>query len=324
MQEMQVRELMQAVPATATAQTPLTDILKAMMEQCCSCVVIVEQDVPKGIITERDLVKFVAEGGIPGEALAEAIMTADPASLREDATVFEALVITHSRKIRHLPVVDGGGRLTGLITFFELANAYLRFTERQHEALERSIRQRTAELAEANERLLALSMTDALLGIGNRRAMEIDLDHTLAAARRYHRSCCVILVDVDFFKRYNDRYGHTQGDEALRQVGRHLQEGIRRCDRLYRYGGEELLILTPETDLEGAALLARRLVESLHARGIEHAESPFGVLTLSAGIGCLPAGPEMTLSRQGLIDRADQALYAAKHGGRNRVVASPD
>ena len=151
---------------------------------------------------------------------------------------------------------------------------------------------RTAELQSALEHVRALSLEDALLSIGNRRALEIDVAHTHATAQRYQRRYSVVLLDVDHFKLYNDQWGHAAGDGILLAVSQALRSQLRAADRLYRYGGDELLLLLPETDIEGAHVLAQRMVETIAAVGIR-AEGPGeGALTISGGVSSLfPGSP---------------------------------
>jgi diguanylate cyclase (GGDEF)-like protein len=204
------------------------------------------------------------------------------------------------------------------VTQADLARAHVLLIEQQREILEREINCKDCELQQANEQLKALSMLDALMGIGNRRAMEVDLEHTHALALRYSRNYVAVIFDLDFFKNYNDTYGHLAGDEALRQVAGYLQTRIRKSDRLYRFGGEEILMLLPETSHAGAMILAERIVAGLAEKKLPHSSSPFGVITISCGVATQTEQSTYP-SWHELVHRADQALYAAKRNGRNQV-----
>lgn len=177
-------------------------------------------------------------------------------------------------------------------------------------------------MQQANEQLKSLSLVDALTGLGNRRAMEVDLEHTHSQALRYNRSYSVALFDVDHFKLYNDSYGHKAGDSALRTISDHLQKSIRTCDRLYRYGGEEILLIMPETTLYGALILADRILASLAGLKIPHEKSSHNFITLSCGVAC-----QMEVNGysnwEGLVDLADRGLYSSKNNGRNRATIIP-
>lgn len=161
---------------------------------------------------------------------------------------------------------------------------------------------------------LALARKDALTGICNRSAFDDALRAEVNLARRHDTSLSLILFDIDHFKRINDQYGHTQGDNAIRAVVRCAQQCARNTDMLFRYGGEEFVMVLRNTSMEGAHLLAdriRRKVEKLECQG----ERKPVVMTISAGVACLTDQE----SAEQLFERADRALYAAKHAGRNRV-----
>jgi diguanylate cyclase (GGDEF)-like protein len=184
-------------------------------------------------------------------------------------------------------------------------------------------------LAAANEKLAAIASTDGLTGLPNRRRFDDLFEPEAASARRNAVSdaavcdLSLLMIDIDWFKGYNDRYGHQAGDECLRSVGRTLAAGCRRPrDVLARYGGEEFIAILPETTGEGAAAVAETLRESIEALGIEHAASAFPVVTISIGVATLSRSAEMTCGV--LIERADDALYRAKAAGRNRVHTAPD
>ena len=175
----------------------------------------------------------------------------------------------------------------------------------------------TEELSRANAQLQLLARQDALLGIGNRRALEEALSHAHAIEVRHRRPWALVIADVDYFKKYNDRYGHLAGDDALKRVSAALVNCLRASDRLYRYGGEELAIVLAETDLRGAEVFARRAVEAVRAAQVRHEDSPVGILTVSIGVSGSALAPQAT-DWHVLAQFADKALYRAKAAGRNR------
>ncbi|ABC23458.1 GGDEF domain-containing protein [Rhodospirillum rubrum] len=192
---------------------------------------------------------------------------------------------------------------------------------RDHEViLEREIANRTGALEEANRRLHSLSETDGLTGLFNRRALDRDLAGHCALARGGGGAVALIMVDIDYFKAYNDAEGHLAGDDALRKVAQRLLSILRPGDTIYRYGGEEMAVLIGGAGADGAVGVARRIVDEVAALAIPHPASPFGVITLSAGLAVLRG--EATLPKT-LISRADEQLYAAKRGGRNVLVVAP-
>jgi diguanylate cyclase (GGDEF)-like protein len=187
-------------------------------------------------------------------------------------------------------------------------------------AVERALEKK--HLRDTNERLLRqlemLSLTDALTGVGNRRAFVVDVERELARSRRHKHPFGLALVDVDHFKKVNDTYGHQAGDEVLRCFVRLAAGALRKGDSLYRYGGEEFVILLPHAALGGAVLAAERVLAAVASSEIKLGEK--GVrITASAGV----AGVGATETVAEALSRADAALYEAKRGGRNRVCPAP-
>jgi diguanylate cyclase (GGDEF)-like protein len=178
------------------------------------------------------------------------------------------------------------------------------------------------ERARAQAELVRLAGTDSLTGLYNRRVLDNRLDDEWRRARRNGTYLSVLFVDVDKFKSYNDTYGHKMGDEALAAVGDCIEAVIRRPgDVPARYGGEEFVILLSDTPGGGALKVAESLRAKVQAMALEHTESASGVVTVS--IGCASVMPQNGGSALGLINSADEALYKAKAGGRNRVEAFP-
>ncbi len=162
-----------------------------------------------------------------------------------------------------------------------------------------------------------LSITDALTGLHNRRALEERLQEELRRAQRYHHPLSLIMADIDYFKQYNDTHGHPQGDVILRQVAGLLQAQARETDFVARYGGEEFLIIMPETSKAAGMEMAERIRTGMGRNQFAHAETqPGGRLTISLGVA---AFPEDLTGASDLLQKADNALYNAKHAGRDRV-----
>ncbi len=175
-----------------------------------------------------------------------------------------------------------------------------------------------AALENANHRLARLSATDGLTGIGNRRAFDEALETEWLRAARDHLPLSLLMLDVDLFKRFNDRYGHPSGDSCLRTIARLLETGLRHPpDFAGRFGGEEFVALLPGIEQSGALAVAERLRQAVAAAALPHEESPFGFVTVSVGAACLH--PEPGARPQSLVAAADAALYRAKQSGRNCV-----
>lgn len=188
--------------------------------------------------------------------------------------------------------------------------------------MRRTLLETTEKLDAANRELRRLSSIDGLTGIANRRCLDQSLSAEWSRGLREQQPLSVVMLDVDHFKQYNDRFGHQSGDECLRRVARALHESLHRpTDIVARYGGEEFSVLLPGADKDGALLVANRLRQNVEALGLEHPSSAAsGVVTVSAGLAtCVPLR-ELTPSE--LLGAADQMLYESKRSGRNRVTSA--
>ena len=190
-----------------------------------------------------------------------------------------------------------------------------------NEALDRRVDERTRELAQANRQLEKLSRTDGLTGLANRRFFEEILAQDWATVVRQGLDLAVIMLDVDFFKAFNDRYGHLAGDDCLRRLARVLETTLRRkSDLAARYGGEEFIVILQDTDREGAMEIAESVRAAVAELAIPNEDSPQGYVTVSIGVAVHHPQDDLTGADQ-LVKRADEALYEAKRGGRNQVRA---
>ncbi|GFK93578.1 Phytochrome-like protein cph2 [Fundidesulfovibrio magnetotacticus] len=187
--------------------------------------------------------------------------------------------------------------------------------------LEDRVRQRTEELKNANEELAQLSFRDSLTRLANRRRFDEALETECLRHRRSGKPLSLILLDIDRFKDFNDRYGHIQGDECLRRIGDFMgRAAARAADLTARYGGEEFAVILPETGQDGATALAERIRLGIEALGMPHEASDVaGHVTASLGVATLPSGEQA--SPLELVRLADRQLYLAKSQGRNRVCA---
>jgi diguanylate cyclase (GGDEF)-like protein len=179
---------------------------------------------------------------------------------------------------------------------------------------------REEELRIANEHLEEMASLDGLTGLANRRGFDRELERAWRRAGDCRQAVALMMIDIDHFKLYNDRYGHVAGDTCLRAVGETLSlVTLEEAVLVARYGGEEFGLLLPGLDLTRAAGLAEEARKSIEDLLITHAEAPCGVVTISIGVESLV--PEKGQPAAGLVEAADSALYAAKRGGRNTVVA---
>ena len=198
----------------------------------------------------------------------------------------------------------------------EAQEALVRGLKESERTLEAKVKERTELLEISNQKLEALTLTDPLTGVANRRHFEKVFHEECRRAVRMGQPLVVGMVDVDWFKNYNDRYGHTAGDACLRKVATAMKQCLRRPgDFLARYGGEEFVFITPATEVAKGLKQASLLIERVSALGIDHEASPLGHVTVSIGIVCTMPGDRF----EELVDMADVALYHAKSEGRNRV-----
>jgi diguanylate cyclase (GGDEF)-like protein len=178
------------------------------------------------------------------------------------------------------------------------------------------------ESAVNRARLVRSGLTDALTGWHNRRYFETRLQEELARARREQKPLACLMLDVDYFKRVNDGFGHLAGDRLLRELTRRIEGQVRASDVAARYGGEELVLLLPATRSADATALAERVRSVVRASPVQVAEGQAVTVTLSIGVAtCSPASSERDLAAVGedLVHAADAALYRAKNEGRDRV-----
>jgi len=164
-----------------------------------------------------------------------------------------------------------------------------------------------------------LSITDELTGLFNYRYLQQRLDDEIERAKRYSRSLSMLMLDADDFKKFNDTYGHIAGDQALSEIGQVLRTAVREIDVVCRYGGEEFSVVLPETDAEGAFVVAEKVREAVASHSFADGDGKRGVhVTVSIGLATFPSS---AADREELLRQADDALYQAKHLGRDRVRA---
>ncbi len=181
--------------------------------------------------------------------------------------------------------------------------------------LEQEVRERTKDLELANQKLDLISKTDELTGLPNRRDMNETIANEVGRVQRTHKPFCFIFIDIDHFKNINDTYGHACGDLILKSVAQTVRTLLRKYDVFARYGGEEFLTLLPETDLEGAAVVAERFRKKIEQMTVHYADFTIKV-TITLGVSRY----DERLGADRSIQMADKALYRGKESGRNQVI----
>jgi diguanylate cyclase (GGDEF)-like protein len=232
-----------------------------------------------------------------------------------------ALPIERRPAVHEMTLFRGGVLAVLAALLFGVYRVRLRRLRRRALHLEKVVGERTMLLERANESLRRLSMTDGLTGIANRRHFDEVLGTEWRRGRRHDRPLAVLLIDVDFFKPYNDTYGHQAGDACLQRVAESAQSAIARAgDLIARYGGEEFAVVLPATDVDGARLIAESIRRRVAAAEIPHTGSRVAAhVSVSIGVGVMV--PADAVGPEEVVARADRALYRAKERGRNRVVA---
>jgi len=333
MQHTYIKELLHRRFLSVESNMALKDVVTLMHQQRSACIVVTERDRPVGVVTERDMVGLAAElmQMYPARPTLVADCMSSPAvCISQDSTLYEALVITQARQIRHLPVVDKHGRLLGLLSDSDIARAHLRVIEGYRTDIEGDIQQRTRALERNNSLLKALSLYDGLLGIGNRRAMEVDMQFTHRDACQHKRGYSVVLLEVDRYDHYCRDNGDAAGEALLGQFSRCISETVRSADRLYRYDTSQFLLLLSETPLAQGLQLTERLLDQLEGLHIPHLRSEYGVATASAGLSELNAAEvdvieaprgqilrEPAVEWQSVVADAQHWLAQAQAQGRN-------
>ncbi len=208
-----------------------------------------------------------------------------------------------------------------VVTFIQNYNIFRESVKLKFEkdGLIEELKDTNRELEGAYERIMSLSNTDELTTVPNRRALDMTLKKEWGRALRANQPMSFIMVDIDYFKDYNDFFGHQEGDKCLKRIAMSIQELVKRPGDVFaRYGGEEFCLILPDTDIKGASALAERVKEKVLNLKIPAAnKSVSEYVTISLGVSCIiPAGKTIP---EDLIYAADKALYFAKNHGRNRV-----
>lgn len=251
--------------------------------------------------------EFIHPDDLPGYlALLERLL-ANPQRAETEFRMRSAEGDYHWFLEKTLPRIDTGGVFLGMVAaatdISDIKQAEMLLIQTNNE-LEQEVSRRTAQLEQ-------LMLTDPLTGVGNRRYLMSRLEDEILRARRYMRPLSIMFFDIDYFKRINDTYGHAIGDMVLSCSAEALRSCLRECDQLGRYGGEEFVVLLPETSVEEAVGAAERMRAAI--AGMQLAQIP-ETLTVSAGLAEWIPGE----SGDSLLQRSDRAMYQAKNAGRNR------
>ncbi|MFT5835186.1 MAG: diguanylate cyclase (GGDEF)-like protein [Sulfurimonas sp.] len=293
----------------------ISHLLKDMVTDFYDNVVIVEDLKPIGIFTTKDIMRLI-KNKTDLDVHIEKYMSSPVDSIHKNSSIREALSFIKDRKYKRVIVVDDEGLLSGIITQKDLISlTYSKWAvlmkEYQDELSEINVILQNKNIEYEN-----IASTDSLTGLYNRHKFsQLYLSSYTSMVQR-HNAMSLIFLDIDYFKKVNDVYGHNAGDKTLVQVSHALLKILRNVDVICRWGGEEFLVMLPTADLEHAVAIAQKLRCAIEELDID----VVGKVTASFGVAKVREGEEM----QDVIARADKALYLAKNCGRNRVKSETD
>jgi len=291
-------------------ETITSVLLQEMVNGSFDNIVVVEKMKPVGILTTKDVMRMLKQED-DMELPISVYMSTPVETILKESSIKEALEFVREKHYKRVVVTDEDGKLSGIITQKELISlTYSRWAmlmnEYQNELIEVN-----RILENKNKEYETMATTDSLTGLYNRyKFSELYLSAYKVMIQR-HNEMSIILLDIDFFKRINDTYGHNMGDQVLIQISHSLLKMLRNVDIICRWGGEEFIILLPTANLEqatGVAEKLRRSIDVLEIDVIGHISASFGVSEVVEGE-----------SMEEVIARADSALYLAKNSGRNCV-----
>ena len=258
----------------------------------------------------------VAHTGDPN-AFHRALHAAE-AAVMDAGEVAEITLAGASAMAAPLSATEGGDRVLAIVS---VARGDRGFTGPERELFSYLTSQAavSVENVDLHETVQRQAVTDELTGLFNHRRFQEVMDVEVERARRYDQEMGLIMLDIDNFKRVNDTYGHMQGDMVLREVARVLRQSAREIDEPARYGGEEMAVALPQTDLDGAYRFAERVRKRIEALELPLLEGD-GILRVTASFGAASLISAPQTDKEGLVAAADAALYRAKRSGKNRTV----
>lgn len=286
---------------TTHKEDSILSMLERLQKHRIGAVVVINKDnMPIGIITERDVIQaLVSYKEEIFKKQAQDIMSAPVLTIDPEEDIDSAAILMTLNGIRRIPVTRDN-KLAGLITYRDLTNA---------------LRKSYYTLEEKAERLEDMANKDPLTGLFNKRFITEELKREFESAAKTGASMAVIMLDIDFFKKVNDTYGHPCGDHVLKTLAGIMQSKSRDINIVGRYGGEEFIIIGPISDAKSSYFFAERLRATVESTPFLWEGKEF-FLTISAGV-CV-WNPKIKDAKQ-MIQLADDALYAAKKDGRNKV-----
>ena len=320
-------EAMVSTVVQGIADESVLQIARKMTEHTVSCVVIVDPSThfPLGIITERDITQFHVLGLNLSETTAGEVMSTPLTTVRPYDSLWFVQEQMLKLRVKRLVVVRSSGELAGIVTqtqMLKLLNPVEMYKimgqmKKTIEEQTHQLRELNCQLQLANDELYRKASVDGLTGIPNRRRFDEYLSETWKNLSQTQGELTLVICDVDFFKTYNDIYGHVKGDTCLTQIAQALKQTVRSSsDLVARYGGEEFTIILPNCGEIGAERALENLLKQVHTLNIPHTGS--GVADfVTISLGAATVGFPSTGSPTALIQLADKKLYESKQQGRN-------
>jgi diguanylate cyclase (GGDEF)-like protein len=297
------------------ADTVMSEILEFMKDSLSDCVIIQEGKHAVGILTSKDVIKFIGDGKCSTVRVSE-VMSSPVEMLSEKASISEGLEYLRTRHFKRIVVTNDTDDVVGIVTQQDLiSRTYLKWSQLMKDHY-KQFEEITQILQQKNRHLTQLATKDALTEIHNRHMFAELFSQELSIVKRQGGDLALMMIDLDYFKRVNDTYGHNIGDYVLKRFVSLVNSAIREADVFARWGGEEFVLLLRNTGCEEAYHVGEKIRCMVESQPFEDV----GQITCSIGI--TEVGGEDSLITA--IERADNALYSAKDMGRNRTVTCAD
>ncbi|MEA1955639.1 MAG: diguanylate cyclase [Campylobacterota bacterium] len=292
-----------------------SDLLEDMNNGVFDNIVVIDDMKPIGILTTKDVMRLLKNNNDLSLSV-ENYMSSPVDTINKNSSIKEALLFIKQKHYKRVVVVDNDGVLSGIVSQKELISlTYSRWAMLMKE-YQAELNEINNMLKSQNKEFEVLASTDPLTGLYNRHKFSELYISSYQAMTQRHNKMSIILLDIDFFKKVNDTYGHNVGDQVLIQISHTLLRTLRNIDIVCRWGGEEFIVLLPTAELEMAITIAEKIRKYIESLNIDIA----GQVTASFGISEVKEGETM----EDVINRADRALYIAKESGRNCVKTELD
>lgn len=290
----------------------MKEVLGYMKDAPTDCVIIQDAASPVGIITSKDILKFIDDDKCHTITAAE-VMSSPLETMSTTASINDALNFFKSHHYKRIVVVNELGIIMGIVTQQDLiSRTYLKWSQLVNQHFHQ-FEELTHILQKKNQHLSLLATKDTLTSIHNRHMFAELFAKESASVKRYSSDLSLLMLDLDYFKKVNDTYGHNIGDFVLKTFASIVTELIREADSFARWGGEEFVVLLRHTACDQAFGVAEKIRRAIEAHDFGQA----GCITCSIGITSVQGDDVLNDA----IERADKALYAAKHQGRNQTIA---